>query len=158
MPKALIVKLEKQGKLKKQKVGLTQVEALLKQSMIDLKEAKKIVHIAERATYIMAYMSVLKAGRAFLALQGYVPCDGAQHKTVVDATGEFLGDKYQDLVLHFEIMRRKRNEMTYEAGALMSVSEAEKAFDDAIALTNGILKEVKKQNPQIKLNFGKEFL
>ncbi|MCK5014347.1 MAG: hypothetical protein KAS66_11065 [Candidatus Omnitrophica bacterium] len=86
-----------------------------------------------------------------------IPSDGAQHKTVVEASGAFLGAKYRDLVNHFETMRRKRNEMTYEAGGLISGSESRRAFNDAIALTKGILFEVKKENPQMKLEFDINF-
>jgi uncharacterized protein (UPF0332 family) len=149
----LIKKLEKEGKLKMQKAGIVQIEALLRQAMLDLQEANKISHIASRATYILAYMAMLKAGRALLLLRGFVPDDGAQHKTVVEITGAILGDKYTTLVGHFEIMRRKRNEMTYEATALLSTSEAKKAFSDASTLVQAILKEVKLQNPQLELEF-----
>ena len=37
-----IKKLEKEGKLAAQKVGIVQIEALLKESIIDLKESKTI--------------------------------------------------------------------------------------------------------------------
>jgi len=103
----LIKKLEKEGKLAEQKAGIIQIEALLKESIIDLEESKKTLHIADRATYVMAYTAMLKAGRALLLLKGYRPTDGAQHKTVVEMTGAILGDKYTSLVSHFETMRRK---------------------------------------------------
>ncbi|MCK5242394.1 hypothetical protein KAR34_08075 [bacterium] len=32
---------------------------------------------------------------SFAAMPGYLPDDGAQHKTVVDVTTAFLGEKYQ---------------------------------------------------------------
>ena len=86
-------------------------------------------------------------------LKGYRPTDGAQHKTVVEMTSMTLGDKYKDLVGHFETMRRKRNRMTYEAGALLSNAEAQAAFSDAISLTQKILQEAKAQNPQMELPF-----
>ena len=158
MADRLIKRLEKEGRLRKQKAGIVQVEALLQQAIEDLKEAKKIAHLAERATYVLAYMSMLKAGRALLLFNGYVPVDGAQHKTVVEVTEAFLGEKFRDLTEQFEIMRRKRNEMTYEAGALLSMSESQKAFSDAISLVKEILKQVKIQNPQLELKFnlGKE--
>ena len=54
---------------------------------------------------------------------------------------------------HFEIMRRKRNEMTYEAGGLLSGTEAKQSFTDAIELVKAVLKEVESQNPQLKLEF-----
>lgn len=151
MPDKTIVRLEKEGRLRKQKAGIAQVEALLKEAILDLSEAKKITHLATRATYLLAYIAMLKAGRALLLLKGYVPDDGAQHKTVVDVTTIILGEKYRNLTRQFETMRRKRNELTYEAGVLLSDFEANKAFLDAIALLKKILSEVKAQNPQLEL-------
>jgi len=148
----LIKKLEKEGKLAAQKVGIVQIEALIKESIIDLDESKKILHIADRATYIMAYTAMLKAGRALLLLKGYRPTDGAQHKTVVEMTGAILGDKYTSLISHFETMRRKRNELTYGAGTLLSGSESKQALDDATLLVKNILKEAKSRNPQLEMN------
>ena len=149
----LIKKLEKAGKIRKLKAGFVQIEALLKEAVLDLEEAKKIAHLAERATYLLAYNAMLKAGRALMLLKGYVPDDGAQHKTVVEMTSAILGDLYRDLTENFETMRRKRNEMTYESGTLLSMSEAQKAFSDAIALVKKIFTEAKAQNPQLELKF-----
>jgi len=64
-----------------------------------------------------------------------------------------LGNDYVNLINHFETMRRKRNEMTYEAGALLSPSEAEQALSDAITLVKKILTEAKSRNPQLELEF-----
>ena len=152
MIEALINKLIKEGKLAEQKTGIVQVEALLRESIIDLEEAKKILRIVDRATYIMAYIAMLKAGRALLLLKGYRPTDGAQHKTGVEMTGAILGDKYTILVSHFETMRRKRNELTYDAGTLLSGSESQQALGDATLLVENILKEAKSRNPQLELN------
>ena len=153
MTDKLIKRLEREGKLKKQSAGIVQVEALLKQAIMDLKEAKATIRIADRATYILAYMAMLKAGRALLLLKGYRPDDGAQHRTVVEVTSEILGNRYRALTDHFETMRRKRNDMTYEAGILLSRSESEKAFADSVSLVEGILKEVKALDPQLELKF-----
>ena len=150
----LIKKLEREGRIVPQKVGIIQIEQLLKESILDLKEAKKISHLAERATYLLAYMAMLKAGRALMYLYGYRPIDGAQHKTVVEMTGAILGNEYKDIVNHFETMRRKRNKLTYEAGILLSESESNKAFSDSIFLIQGILTEIKFQNPQLEIPFN----
>jgi seryl-tRNA synthetase len=66
-------------------------------------------------------------------------------------TAAILGAKYGSLTEQFETMRRKRNDLTYEAGALLSKSEAQRAFLDAIELVKKILTEVKAQNPQLDL-------
>lgn len=67
---------------------------------------------------------MLKAGRALLLFHGLRPAEGGQHKTVVDVTTALIGAQYRHLTDHFETMRRKRHEVTYEAGALVSLSEA----------------------------------
>lgn len=154
MPDKLTKRLETEGKIRKQKTGFIQIEALLKEAILDLEEGKRIVDIAERATYLLAYNAMLKAGRALMLLRGYVPHDGAQHKTVVEMTSAILGDSYRDLTGQFETMRRKRNIMTYEAGTLLSKSESQRAFLDAIELVQKILGEVKKQNPQLSLKLN----
>ena len=75
---------------------------------------------------------------------------------MVEVTTAFLGDDYKNLTAQFENMRRKRNELTYEAGALLSKSESEKAFKDAISLVKNILREVSSVNPQMQLKFDLE--
>ncbi len=156
MPDELIRRMEKQGRIRKQEVGLVQIEALLRQAIVDLEEAKKVSHIAERATYLPAYMAMLKAGRALLLLNGYAPADGGQHRTVVEITSALLGRRYRSLTDHFETMRRKRNEMTYEAGGLLSMSEGQEGFGNAVSSVDEILKIAKSRNPQLELELGIE--
>ena len=89
----------------------------------------------------------------FLLIEGFRPADGAQHKTVVEVISAILGDRYKSLTGHFETMRRKRNEITYEAGVLLSKDEVKEAFCDAISLVKEILARIKSQNPQLELEF-----
>ncbi|MFA5100093.1 MAG: hypothetical protein WC547_04320 [Candidatus Omnitrophota bacterium] len=146
-------KLEREGRLVRQKAGFVQIEVLLREALVDLQEAGKTQPVSSRATYMLAYMAMLKAGRALLLLEGYRPDDGAQHKTVIETTHALLGRQYAAIVNHFEIMRRKRNEMTYEAGVMLSKAETDKAFADAVSLVKHILEMVKKNNPQMELKF-----
>lgn len=148
-----IEKLENQGKIRKQKAGLIQVEALLKEALLDLEEAGKVQDLADRATYILAYNAMLKTGRALLLVNGYVPDDGGQHKTLVEVTTLILGPKFNNITAQFERMRRKRNELTYEAQVSLSKTEAKKAFIDAVSLVKEVFSEVKKLNPQFELYF-----
>ena len=50
------------------------------------KDTKSRSDSDRRATYLLAYMAMLKTGRALMFLKGYRPDDGAQHKTVVEMT------------------------------------------------------------------------
>jgi len=149
----LIRRLEREGKIRKQGAGLVQIESLLREALKDLDEAKNIAHIATRATYLLAYNAMLKAGRALLLFKGYIPADGGQHKTVVEMTSVILGENFRHLCDQFENMRRKRNELTYESGSLISGSDSKAAFSDARQLVKEVLEEVKSQNPQLELDF-----
>jgi uncharacterized protein (UPF0332 family) len=147
----LFKKFLDQGKIKKQPAGFVQVEAFLKEALIDLKEAKKTLHVSKRGAYLLTYNAMLKAGRGLMLLEGYVPDDGGQHKTVVDVCGMILGEEFKTVIRKFDIMRRKRNDLTYEAGVPLSSKDAESALDEAGALISGIFKEVKSCNPQFEL-------
>lgn len=145
--------LEKDGKVKRVKVAFIQIEKYLREALIDLEEARRIYGIVRKAPYLMAYMAMLKAGRALMFMEGYQPDDGGQHKTVIQITAMILGSQYQGLIKHFEIMRRKRNEMTYEASFFLTQIEVEKSLSDAATLVRSILNLVKSRNPQMEMNF-----
>jgi len=111
-----------QEKMRKQKAGFVQIEGMLKEAILDPEEVEKILHLTGLATYLFADNARLKAGRVLMLLQGYVPADGAQQKTVVEMTSAILGNRFKDLTEQFEPMGRKYNEMTLEAGTLLSKS------------------------------------
>jgi uncharacterized protein (UPF0332 family) len=128
-----------------------QVEGFLKEALIDLSEAEKTLPVSKRGAYLLAYNAMLKAGRALMLMEGYIPDDGAQHKTVIEVYGLILGEQFKISVRKFDNMRRKRNELTYEAGVLLSARDTENALDEAHSLISGILKQVKSRNPQFEL-------
>ena len=150
----LIETLKREGKLRDQTVGFIQIEGLLVDAMRDILEAKAVIHIGERACFILAYQAMLKAGRSFLFLNQLRPADGAQHVTVIQVCEFLLGPSFKTLAEQFESMRRIRNRITYEYGTLLSHSEVERALNDAEEWIRAIAKKVKDQNPQFELPFG----
>jgi uncharacterized protein (UPF0332 family) len=87
MPEHVFLPYEKQKKVRKVKAGFVQVEKMLSEAIVDLRDAKKIVGLVDRPAYIAAYNAMLKAGRALLLMHGYAPDDGGQHRTVVELCG-----------------------------------------------------------------------
>lgn len=150
----LIDKLKIEGKLRDQKVEFVQIEGLLGDAVKDIAEAKSVIRIGERACFILAYQAMLKTGRALLFLNRLRPADGAQHITVIQVCEFFLGPSFRSLAHQFESMRRIRNKITYEYGALLSHSEVERALDDAEEWIRAIADKVKEKNPQFELLFG----
>jgi len=139
------------GFLKKHKKDSAQAKKLLLRAFRDLKTAKANLKIDEEATYTFAYLAMLRSGRALLFLKGYRPSDGRQHKTVVEAAGFFLGKEYDDLVYKFERMRRMRNQFTYEPDLPLGLKETEEALKTSEEFVRQILKQARKEDPQLEL-------
>jgi hypothetical protein len=63
--------------------------------------------------------------------KGFRPADGFQHKTVVEFVSLIMGTDYESLTKHFDIMRKKRNILTYELTSTISKTEAKNAIRHA---------------------------
>ena len=135
------------GKIKKEQVDLTYIEELLKEAVIDLDEAQKTQDIAHRATFLLAYMAMLRAGRALLLLKGYRPADNSQHKTIVEMTSLIMGSSYKTITDHFDFMRQKEDELIYEHRNFLSELDAHDAFHNALLLLREVVTIIKKKDP-----------
>ena len=92
--------------IKPEKIGVDQIEKIIKTAEKNLRIAEKLLSIDEGHTYETAYTAMLHAARAFVFVKGYRPTTNFQHKTVVSFTAQFLGDKYKALVEKFDYMRK----------------------------------------------------
>ena len=88
-----------------------------------------------------------------MLLKGFRPADGYQHKTVVEFMFHFIGKGFDNIVEHFDKMRKKRNIFTYEIDISISKTEAERAFDTAVKFVDLIKDIIKKENPQAEFKF-----
>lgn len=141
------------GMLKRQKSSHSAVEKLILRSHKDLKTAKANLSIDEGIAYTVAYLAMLRAGRAFMLLRGFRPADGYQHKTVVEFMSQGLGDEYKSIVERFDRMRKKRNIFTYEIDISISRTEADNALEAAVKFVTLIEDFIKKENPQAHFKF-----
>jgi len=141
------------GLLKEQRSGFKAVEKIILRANKDLKTAKANLNIDEGIAYTVAYLAMLRAGRALMLLKGFRPDDGYQHKTVVEFMGHLLGEESKNIVEHFDSMRRKRNIFTYEIDISISRIEADRAIDTAVNFVELIKSVIKKESPQTEFNF-----
>ncbi|MBI4063772.1 MAG: HEPN domain-containing protein [Elusimicrobia bacterium] len=128
-----------------------QAKKLLLRAARDIKTARANIPIDEEAAYTFAYLAMLRSGRALLFLKGYRPADGRQHKTIVEAAGFFLGPKFTDLADCFDMMRRKRNQFTYEPDLPLSASEVKQALASAESFVGEIRRFIKGDYPELDL-------
>lgn len=145
----------KRGLLKRQRANFTQIEQQLRRAQRDLRTARLIVEQDPSWAATMAYQAMLRAGRALLFSKGYLPADGAQHRTVVELTHQLLGHAYAVLVGKFEQMRRKRHLFFYEAELVGTLTEAVSALKAASQLLLVIQDAIRKAHPQLHLHFEK---
>jgi uncharacterized protein (UPF0332 family) len=148
-----VVEYLSKGMIKKQKTVLKEVAKILKRAQVDLKTAKVNLTIDEGTAYSVAYLAMLRAGRALMLFEGFRPDDGSQHKTLVEFTAYYLGDKFKAIVTHFDRMRRKRNIFMYDIEISISGSEANTAIETAVEFVNLIEKKIKDEQPQIEMEF-----
>ncbi len=141
------------GLIKRQKGILKEVASIIKRARLDLKTAKVNLKIDEGTAYSVAYLAMLRAGRALMLLKGFRPDDGSQHKTVVEFAEYYLGDKFKAIVNHFDRMRRKRNIFMYDIEVSISGSEANMALETAIEFVGLIEQKIKEEQPQIEMEF-----
>jgi len=141
------------GLIKEQKMVLREVAKILKRARIDLKTAKVNLTIDEGTAYSVAYLAMLRAGRALMLFKGYRPDDGSQHKTAVEYVACYLGNRFKAIVSHFDRMRRKRNIFMYDIEISISGSEANTAFETAVEFVDLIEKKIKEEQPQIEMEF-----
>jgi uncharacterized protein (UPF0332 family) len=139
--------------LKRQKASLSSAEKIILRSEKDLKTARLNLSIDEGIAYAVAYLAMLRAGRAYMLLKGFRPIDGFQHKTVVEFMANCLKVEYKNIVERFDRMRRKRNTFTYEIDIVISHTEAESALNVAKEFVDLIKSIIKKENPQTHFKF-----
>lgn len=101
----------------------------------------------------IAYQAMLRAGRALLFAHGYLPADGAQHRTVVELTGIILGPEHANSIRSFNKYRKKRNLFFYDSEDTGNMEEARKALEVAKGLLDKTKTAVEKLNPQIRFDF-----
>ncbi|MFA5926129.1 MAG: HEPN domain-containing protein [Parcubacteria group bacterium] len=143
--------LIRRGLLRREKIGLDQVRALLASATKNLAASRKTILIDEETCFAMAYTAMLKIARAILFLHGLRPDDGQQHKTTIEVAGYILGKDFSDLIDRFDKMRRKRNQFTYDPLLPLSEKETKEALETAENFSTEVKKYLIKKDPQEKL-------
>lgn len=142
------------GLIKKQKINFSHIEALLLRAQKDIVTAEANLKIDEEVTYNYAYLAMLRCGRSIVFMKEYRSVDGQQHKTIIELSGEILGEEFKSIVKKFDRMRRKRNQFTYDPFLPVSKIEAENALKTAEEFVKIVLKLIQKENPQLRFSFN----
>ena len=116
---------------KKVKPDPTQIKHQLNRAVQDLVTAQANLKIDATWALTIAYHAMIRAGRALMYAQGYLPTTNQTHKTIVEFTKIKLGDDFHELVAKFNRLRRRRHHFIYDSENHVNAEEARSALETA---------------------------
>lgn len=149
--KRFLADLVQEGRLKEQEFDLRALNSQLRAAKRNIDAALVIFDIAEEAAFKCLYESLLQIGRLILAMNGFRPADGDQHKTTFIVAGELLGPDFDDLISKIHKYRIKRNRSIYETDIVISRTEALLILETARIFWHRAKNYLKNKNPQLEL-------
>jgi len=149
----------KENLIKRQKPDFKQIEKQLNRSEKDIETAKKNLKFDTTWAITIAYHSMIRAARALMFSNGFLPTTKNTHKTIVDFTNLVLGSEpeYNNLINKFNRLRKQRHNFIYESENGFTEEEAESTLKTAKSLLKKIKDLIKTENPQIELFKYKEW-
>lgn len=89
-----LVRLEREGKLRRQKPDIGAMNDLLSAAGRNFEAAKVVQGKIDEAAFKLYYDGLLQIGRVVMLTASYRPSGGEQHKTTFEAAGEVLGPDF----------------------------------------------------------------
>jgi hypothetical protein len=146
-----LARLEREGKLKRQKPHIGSVNDLLDAARRNFDAARIVQGKIDEAAFKLYYDGLLQISRAVMLTAGYRPADGEQHKTTFVAAGEILGPDFSDLIRRIQKFRIKRNACVYDPGGLIGKVEAEAIHRTAKSFWARVRERLERIDPQLRL-------
>jgi uncharacterized protein (UPF0332 family) len=140
-------RLLKDQLIKKQNPDLAQIRSQLKRARKDLSTAEAVINIDLTWSFTIAYHAIMRAGRALMFSQGYLPTTKNSHKTIIEFMRLTLGEESQSLLLRFNRMRRKRHDFIYDSQNHTTESEGRSAIKTAREFINKIVALAAEEKP-----------
>jgi len=116
--------------------------ALIEKARRDLAAVSKIANASEEIAYTAAYEAVFKATLALLALEGLRLGTVEQRKTAVHFLRAVLPKAFDPVLVAYDKMRQRRNDLSYGAGIPVSRTDLDEAAKQAALLIEAIGKIV----------------
>lgn len=101
-----LVRLEREGKLRRQKPDIGAMNDLLSAARRNFEAAKVVQGKIDEAAFKLYYDGLLQIGRVVMLTAGYRPSGGEQHKTTFEAAGEVLGPDFSEIAPVRGVLRK----------------------------------------------------
>ena len=123
---------------KKVKPNQVQIKHQLERAVQDLVTAQANLKIDATWALTIAYHAMIRAGRALMYAEGYLPTTNQTHKTIIEFIRIRLGDDFHELVAKFNRLRRRRHHFIYDSENHVNMEEAQSALETARKLIDKI--------------------
>lgn len=130
------------NRLRKAGPGPARAGALIERARKDLAAVSKIAGASEEIAYTTAYEAMFKATLALLAVHGFRLGTVEQRKTAVQFLRAALPPSLDPVLAAHDKMRRRRNDLSYDAGSPVSRTDVDEAAKQAALLIEAIGKVV----------------
>ena len=128
----------KNNLVKKVTPNFDQIHHQLKRSLQDLETAEANLKIDTTWALTITYHAMMRACRALMYSKGYLPTVQQSHKTIIQFTSLILGHQYDELIVKFNRLRRRRHDFIYDSENHVNVEEAKAALKTASELIHKI--------------------
>ncbi len=139
-------KLKREGLIKECPVDPKAIKKLLERAFIDLATARRNLNDDPECAFTFGYNTMLRSGLALMFQEGYRPDIKDKHHTVVRFVRAVSDKKKVQLIMDYDVMRRKRNRFIYEPDIPCSRKEAEFALAAARRFVENIQKTITGDN------------
>ncbi len=127
-------KLLEQNKLQKKSVSENEVKILFQKAQKTLRSASHLLGEDEESAYQLAYEAMLIGGRALMFSCGVKPRVVGAHKITVEFCESFLGKEYAAFIDKLDRARKKRYDLIYGIGYIVSPTDVQNLIDTANSL------------------------
>lgn len=142
--------LEK-GLIEEHTPNFKQILRLQDRALKDLKTAETILETDTEWAYTIAYMAMMRIGRAFILAEGYRPKGRDQQRAIIQILKEVLGEGHKRLAIKFDRIRRKGQAFIEDSEKPISKYEVEEAIKDAKEFIQKVMELARDRNPQLSL-------
>ena len=146
-----LARLEREGKLRRQKPDIGQLNDLLDAARRNFEAARIVQGKVDEAAFKLYYDGLLQISRVVMLTAGCRPASGEQHKTTFEVAGEILGPDFSDLIRKIQKFRIKRNACVYDPRGLIGRTEAEAIHQTAKAFWARVRQRLEKLDSQLCL-------
>ena len=137
------------GWLEKRESSAQEIRDLLSVTDMKLEDCKLAANLSADSRLTLAYGAALSAAIAVLRAAGYRPSrDGNEHYRTIDAL-EYTVDPHKRLLPKLQILRKKRNQSSYEVSGRVSNKEAEECESLAVKLRRDAETWIRTHHPEL---------